>query len=266
MPDKAYDPRRLFSTDSAKAAKAEGFGYLNAIHYMAPYTSGGAGNLCSHASAECIALCLGWYSGQASMVRDLEEDTNSVRDSRIAKAQAFMHDRNAYMNDLARSVVANERKARREELELCVRLNGSTDVAYERMSFALDAKTARLCGRREGERITMLALFPHLQFVDYTKNPNRLGKAPANLALTLSFAGDNEPACVAALERGHNVAVIFAGAFPATWNGFPVIDGDAHDLRHLDPRNVVVGLSPKGAKAKAHTGPMVVRETLALAA
>jgi hypothetical protein len=261
-----FDPRRLLSTESAKAVKAQGHGWLNGIHYMAPHASGGAGNLCSHASAECIALCLGWYSGQASMVKDIENDTNSVRDARIAKAQAFMHDRNAYLNHLARRIVILGRHAARDAFRPCVRLNGSTDVAYERMSFALDAKTARICGRREGERITLLALFAHVQFVDYTKNPNRLDKAPANLALTLSFAGDNEAACIAALSRGHNVAVIFAGAFPATWNGFRVIDGDQHDLRHLDPRNVVVGLSPKGAKAKAHTGPMVVRETLALAA
>lgn len=27
---------RIFSTDSAKAIKAQGFGYLNAIHYLAP--------------------------------------------------------------------------------------------------------------------------------------------------------------------------------------------------------------------------------------
>jgi len=44
------------------------FGYLNAIHYMAPHTLGGVGNLCPHASEGCKALCLGHYSGQAGMV------------------------------------------------------------------------------------------------------------------------------------------------------------------------------------------------------
>ena len=37
---------RIFSTDSAKAIKAQEFGYLNAIHYLAPSKLSGF-NLCS---------------------------------------------------------------------------------------------------------------------------------------------------------------------------------------------------------------------------
>jgi hypothetical protein len=55
------------------------------------------------------------------------------------------------------------------------------------------------------------------------------------------------------------VAIVFGGAFPQTWNGFPVIDGDAHDLRHLDPRGCVVALSPKGTRAKRDASGFVVR-------
>jgi len=58
---------RFFSTDSPKAAKATSYGWLNAINYMAPHRSGGAANLCPHASPGCIALCLGEHSGQAAM-------------------------------------------------------------------------------------------------------------------------------------------------------------------------------------------------------
>jgi hypothetical protein len=49
---------------------------------------------------------------------------------------------------------------------------------------------------------------------------------------------------------------------PAMWNGYRVIDGDQHDLRHLDPRGavgVVIGLSPKGRKAKKDMRGFVVR-------
>ena len=52
------------------------------------------------------------------------------------------------------------------------------------------------------------------------------------------------------LAAGGNIAVVFSGAFPATFMGHTVINGDLSDLRHLDDRNVVVGLSPKGHKAK----------------
>ena len=55
-----YFPR-LFSVDNQKAAKASGFGYLNAIHYMAPYTLGGFGSVCSHSTAACEANCLGGF-------------------------------------------------------------------------------------------------------------------------------------------------------------------------------------------------------------
>jgi hypothetical protein len=47
---------------------------------------------------------------------------------------------------------------------------------------------------------------------------------------------------------------------PETWNGYRVINGDEHDLRHLDPKGVVVGLSPKGHKAKRSTSGFVVRD------
>jgi hypothetical protein len=52
---------------------------------------------------------------------------------------------------------------------------------------------------------------------------------------------------------------VFAGVFPAEYLGFPVINGDEHDLRHLDGRGVVVALSPKGRKAKADNSGFVVR-------
>ena len=62
------------------------------------------------------------------------------------------------------------------------------------------------------------------------------------------------------LEGGHNVAVVFAGNMPEAWNGYRVINGDEHDLRHLDPKGVVVGLTPKGNKAKRDTSGFVVRQ------
>ena len=37
---------RIYSMDNSKAIKAQGFGWLNAIHYMAPADLAGVGNLC----------------------------------------------------------------------------------------------------------------------------------------------------------------------------------------------------------------------------
>lgn len=262
---------RIFSTDSAKAAKASGYGYLNAIHYMAPAATAGVGNLCPNASPECIALCLGTYSGQAAMVADLENGTNSVRESRKHKARLFMASRAAYMNEIARQIVRVIAKAKRDGLTPCIRLNGSTDIAWERIRFTLEPRTIKVLTRAAFNEAlaecvypsrawTLLELFPAVQFVDYTKSAQRLMRAkPRNLDLTLSYSVRNSADCISALESGHNVAMVFHGGLPNSFAGFPVIDGDKHDLRHLDAKGGrIVGLSPKGNKAKRDTSGFVV--------
>lgn len=255
---------RIFSTDSAKAAKATGFGYLNAIHYMAPADTAGVGNLCPNASPQCKRICLGVYSGQAAMVADLENGTNSVRESRKLKARLFMSARNYYLNLIAQEIVAIERKAAKDGLTPVIRLNGSTDIPWERIRFTVDEKTSAALGKasrlQPGLPVTLLELFSDLQFVDYTKSPQRLPRKPANLDLTLSYSVTNSAACIDALANGHNVAMVFAGGLPETFAGFAVIDGDIHDLRHLDPKGgFIVGLSPKGNKAKKDESGFVVR-------
>ena len=255
---------RIFSTDSAKAIKASGYGYLNAIHYMAPAETGGVGNLCPNATHECISLCLGKYSGQAAMVADIEHGTNSVRESRKRKAQLFMTSRAAYMNEMARQIARVIAKARADRLTPCIRLNGSTDIAWERIRFALEPRTIEALsaigiGPNVRATPTLLELFHFVQFVDYTKNAKRLASKPSNLDLTLSYSARNSADCVAALLAGHNVAMVFHGGLPESFGGFAVIDGDKHDLRHLDPKGgVIVGLSPKGNKAKRDTSGFVV--------
>lgn len=156
---------RLLSVDSAKATKATGYGYLNGIHYMAPASEAGVGNLCPKATAGCISLCLGKYSGQAGMVADVEHGTNSVRESRKAKARMFMSERETYMQHMARQIARLVAKAEREGLRPCVRLNGSTDIAFERIRYGAD-------------RLTLLERFPNVQFVDYTKIASRLARLP----------------------------------------------------------------------------------------
>ena len=242
---------RFFSTDSTKAIKAQGYGYLNAINYMAPASTGGVGNLCPHASPGCLALCLGWYSGQAAMLSnaELETGSNAVRASRARKAQQFMHDRKAFLATMRKGIQAAQRKAQREGLKLCVRPNGATDIVWESVA------------------PTLFTEFADVQFVDYTKNYRRMlrfcqGKLPRNYHLTFSRSETNWPECLDVLRAGGNVAVVFAEkpASTTTFNGWSVVDGDAHDLRHLDPKGgVIIALSPKGRKTKLDQSGFVVR-------
>ena len=258
---------RIFSTDNSKALKADKYGYLNAIHYLAPASSGGAGNLCSHASPGCIALCLGWYSGQAGMVKDLEHGSNSVRASRQQKAQRFMHNRARYLLDLVRELDGLERKADKWRKQMCVRLNGSSDIGWEGIHFVigrgLDDKAFNV---QLGGSMNIFEHYPNIQFVDYTKNPRRFDrKLPANYWLTFSHSEINEADCLKLLARGFNVAVAF-DHMPLSWRGHIVVDGDKHDLRHLDPRaedgapGYVIRLVPRGRKAKRDTSGFVVRQ------
>jgi hypothetical protein len=240
------NPNRFFSIDSPKAIKARGFGYLNAINYMAPASTAGVGNLCPHASAGCLALCLGWYSGQAGMLAKgtLETGSNATRRSRQAKARLFMADRKAFMAAMHAGIASAKRAAMRQNLTLCVRLNGATDINWPRAVFDQ---------------------WPHVQFVDYTKSVAKAlahanGKLAPNYHVTFSRSESNEADCDRVLAAGGNVAVVSSLPMPATWRGFRVVNGDEHDLRHLDPRNCVVWLSPKGAKARRDTSGMVLRQ------
>ena len=159
-----------------------------------------------------------------------------------------MKKRQAYLADIDKAIRLARNKAKREGLKLCVRLNGSTDIAFEGL---------KLNGQ------SLIDAFPDVQFTDYTKNVKRAlayakGKLPNNLHLTFSRSENNEAQALEVLKAGGNVAIVFAGKRPAEWNGFKVIDGDKHDLRHLDGKGVVVGLTPKGSKAKKDISGFVV--------
>jgi hypothetical protein len=242
--------RRFFSVDSAKAIKAQSFGYLNAINYMAPASTGGVGNLCPHASPGCLALCLGWYSGQAGIVPAGQEGVgnNAARKSRVAKAQLFMRDRKAFMAEMVAAIIREEKAAARLGLKLCVRPNGATDINWPRALFDQ---------------------FPHIQFVDYTKSVAKAlaharGQLAPNYHVTFSRSETNEADCLTVLQAGGNVAVVSSRPMPETYLGHVVINGDEHDLRHLDNKTAargacVVWLSPKGLKAKRDQSGMVLR-------
>ena len=242
--------KAFFSTDSAKAIKADKYGYLNGINYMAPHTTGGDFDLCGKSSAGCRSLCLGFYSGQAGMVKDLENGTNSVRDSRVRKAQYYMKDHSAFMAEMVWHISKLIKTAENKNKNLCVRLNGSTDLPFESIKV------------KHGSPETVVDLFPNTQFVDYTKHIKRLlnKNRPANYHLTFSLSEENEAEALQALDLGFNVAVVFGHGLPKEYLGHPVIDGTEHDLRHLDPNGVIVGLDPKGSKAKNDQTGFVVRD------
>jgi hypothetical protein len=96
-------------------------------------------------------------------------------------------------------------------------------------------------------------MFPEVQFVDYTKVLKRAHAQlnvdhPSNWHITYSAFEHTSDALIRGLtESGINVSMVFDGKdLPESYAGIRVIDGDATDLRHLDPQGVIVGLRMKG--------------------
>jgi hypothetical protein len=260
----------IFSIDEAKAGKSQKFGWLNAIHYMSPYDLAGVGNLCPHSTPGCRALCLGEFSGQAAMHKP--GAMSNVQVARRRRAVRFMTERQAYLQDVAHAIGLAYRKACRKGYPLAVRLNGSTDIAWEGIKIDLTPETANGINRNlcrcgplvhtvaPGVYRNLMTLFPFIQFLDYTKSAKRLQRElPPNYDLTLSRSERNENEAIQIAKSGKaRIAVVF-DVVPRRWHGLKVVDGDKHDLRHLDPVGVVVGLAPKGWQAKRDQSGFVVR-------
>jgi hypothetical protein len=105
----------------------------------------------------------------------------------------------------------------------------------------------------------IVALFPDVQFYDYTKIGNRRD-LPANYTLTFSLAENNLERAIVELGADGNIAVVFgtkervAQAIAEGCLGYPVFCGDDSDLRFLDPRGHVIALYAKGTGTRDQSG------------
>lgn len=226
MPDGTeYRLTRILS--SANNAQQRGRGYRAVGVTLTPMATGGAGrNLCPHATKGCSRACfarhdrLAWWQNKRAAV---------ARTQLLAlEPDVFLE---ALIEELTRAAAA---AGRRGQTVVC-RLNVVSDFPYER------------------EMPSLFTRLPHVQFMDYTKDASRVlsPDRPPNYHLTFSRSETNEADCRRVLEAGHNVSAVFrTPPFPETWWGYPVIDGDAHDFRFLDPSPRVVGLKAKGKGAR----------------
>lgn len=204
-------------------------GYISGELSLAPSNFSGY-EVCNKKSKGCAESCLGYFSGQNVM--------KPAREAKIRKTKLFFENRTEFMYLLKEDLAFLERKGKRKNLPVCVRLNCYSDLPWENIK--IDGKN-------------IMELFPSIQFYDYTANPFRMGKVPKNYHLTFSRKEDNQASVKKVLKGGHNVAVVFKH-LPKTYLGKKVIDGDKTDLRFLDEKGVVVGLTPKGAGKKDTSG------------
>ena len=230
--------------NDAKTIKGQSIGFLTGILYLAPSNLSGY-QVCPLAKlAQCEAPCLN-SAGRGAF--------NSVQKARIAKTKAFFEHRIDFMADMVYSIRILERRARRENLTPLVRLNGTSDVEFEKIPLTVDGI----------EYANIFEVFPHIDFYDYTKIPTRKN-IPSNYDLTFSYSGVKTFAPIVAKARLNNalsrIAVVFDKVenIPNEFLGLNVIGGDNSDVRHTEPTNTIVALYAKG-KAKNDLSGFVVR-------
>lgn len=222
--------QKILGIDSnAKTAKGVKLNYSTAIIYLSPSDISGK-NLCPHASDGCRTACLN-TSGRGAM--------QPTQTARLKKTYFFLNERETFILQLKQEIHAFLRTSAKKGMTPCVRLNGTSDLPWHNIG-------------------NIMQEFSHVQFYDYTPNVERMiqylrGELPSNYHLTFSRKENNDAQCQLILSMGGNVAVVF-DKLPDTWNGYPVVNGDESDLRFLDSKNVVVGLTAKGKGKKDSSG------------
>jgi hypothetical protein len=234
---------KLLGTSSAKTVKGESLSYLTGILYLSPSDLSGVGNVCPWAGT-CKSSCLN-SAGRGAF--------NSVQASRLKKTRFFFTNRNAFMEQLFEDCKALIAKAKRLGLLPCIRLNGTSDLAFHRLIVP-------------SKGLTLMELFPTVPFYDYSKSikkalDNARGLHAPNYYVTFSRdSASNESECEQVLRAGGNVSVVFRDSLPPTYFHRPVLDGDTTDLRFLDRRaragrsGFVVGLKAKGKAKRDRSG------------
>jgi len=247
---------KLLSTGNPKVLKGMAQGYMTYILHLAPATLSGY-NVCAKATQGCIAACLN-TAGRGGMFKK-GETTNVIQKARIRKTELFFEDRVQFMALLVKDIELAIKQSIRMKLFPVVRLNGTSDIAWEKYEVARNGLTYS----------NIFAAFPDLEFYDYTKILGRKINHIENYRLTFSAADGNDADVVKAMQQGYNIATVFGIKktlpMPETYMGRPVFNGDDSDLRFLDPHGVVVGLYAKG-KAKKDTSGFVKYPVLMLQA
>jgi hypothetical protein len=215
---------------NSKTVKGVEKGFSTGIIYLAPSDASGVTNTCKNASRGCRANCL-FTAGRGRM--------SNVKKARIQKTKNFIENQTEWLDQLKTELVKEDKKAKKNNLTFVGRLNGTSDINWEEYN--------------------IFQALPKTQFYDYTKSFSRMlqfldGGMPKNYHLTFSKSETNDKLCSIILQRGGNVAAVFARYEDVIEAGFyefdgivyPVVDGDKNDLRFLDPKNCIIALKAKG--------------------
>ena len=220
----------ILTAHSVKSVKGEELGFVTGIAYLAPHTQAHPKTVCPFSTEACRTGCLSG-SGMGGLPKQLNARAN--------RTKLWRADPAAFLGKVAMEIFDLSALAAEAGMGLAVRLNGTSDIAFEQYATP------------NGQ--TLMELFPSTQFYCYTKWPiEKRGPMPPNYHLTYSMADDNAAESAAYLLAGQSVAVVVPddshkiGWFLLGDREINVVDGDEHDLRFLDPPGSLVMLRPKG--------------------
>jgi len=233
--------------NNPKVEKGEKAGYATAIMHLSPSFAAGF-NTCPFASLGCGMSCLNEAGhGQKHM---MQNGKHAVHIARAIRTILYFKYRDQFIARLNYEIGRHKTKAEQMGLIPAVRLNGTSDIIWEKYA-------PELFANHRG-----------VMFYDYTKQPGRKVEKIPNYSLTFSLNEANLHHARAELKRGVNVAAVFrlkpgnknkAGE-PLPRRAYlgntlaPVIDGDVTDVRFTDPAPVIVGLRAKGDAYRDDTG------------
>jgi hypothetical protein len=258
------DHKSLLSTNP----KTEKSHVQTYILHLSPADTSGV-NVCAGAG-NCKKICLHFAGNPVYM-------TNKQA-ARIRRTLAFSADKQRFARLLVCAILDKVNK--NSGAPIALRLNGTSDIAWENVDFTVDAEFSTFCRRKFGHELPigkrnifelfncLMADNPGLsvKFYDYTKIKRNWAECKRlGYHLTFSFDGwenaANVKLCRDALRNGINVAAAFnlkrgqqlppfvdATAFnllltdQQTGRLLPVYDGDLSDFRPLDPTGWIVGL------------------------
>jgi hypothetical protein len=234
---RSYGANYLLGGDNPKTVKGEKLGYATAVLYLAPGNLSGF-EVCPRRSPGCTDACL-HTAGNPVYFRGKER-------ARIARTRFAFEEFDLFRALLVGELCAYILKAKQVDLIPVVRLNGTSDLLWEKLFPSLFSR------------------FPLTQFYDYTKIGSRMatGSRPTNYDLTFSRSETNHAECHQVLASGGRVAIVIGNAgisahprpFAASFEGYPTIDADKHDLRFLEPPSSWAVLRAKGRARKDASG------------
>ena len=150
---------------------------------------------------------------------------SSVQRGRERKTGWYHTDRIGVMDALINDITIFRRRQRKNGIQPCVRLNGTSDIQWEKAG--------------------IMEQFPDVQFYDYSKLLARVSKNTLpNYALTYSgsmYSKQSKAALRKAVQRNLRIAVAYntkesSGETLRIPSQF--ISFDKTDLRHLDPQEI----------------------------